>query len=59
MLIAVDNGYQAVMMAPTEILADQHAKSITKMLINMNEAYPDKKINVSLLIGGQKKIAEE
>jgi len=55
MLIAVDNGYQAVLMAPTEILADQHAKSISGMLEKLNEAYPDKKLNVSLLIGGQKK----
>ena len=29
MLIAVDNGFQAVLMAPTEILADQHAKNIS------------------------------
>jgi ATP-dependent DNA helicase RecG len=29
MLIAIDNGYQACMMAPTEILAQQHYQSIT------------------------------
>jgi len=30
MLIALDNGYQSVLMAPTEILAQQHYKSITE-----------------------------
>ncbi len=28
MLIAIDNGYQAALLAPTEILADQHSKNI-------------------------------
>ena len=32
MLLAVDNGYQACMMAPTEILARQHFATITRML---------------------------
>lgn len=32
MLIALENEYQAVMMAPTELLADQHAHSIARML---------------------------
>ncbi len=32
MLLAVDNGYQACMMAPTEILARQHFATVTKML---------------------------
>ena len=31
-LLAVDNGYQACIMAPTEILANQHYETITKML---------------------------
>ncbi len=35
MLLAVDNGYQACMMAPTEILARQHFATITKMLGDM------------------------
>ncbi len=32
MLIAMDNGYQACLMAPTEILAEQHYNTIVKML---------------------------
>jgi len=32
MLVAVENGYQAVMMAPTEILAEQHARNIRRLL---------------------------
>lgn len=47
MLIAVTNGYQAVLMAPTEILADQHFKKIHHFL----EASG---FNVALLLGGQK-----
>jgi ATP-dependent DNA helicase RecG len=32
MLLAVENGYQAVLMAPTELLAEQHARSLATML---------------------------
>ena len=32
MLLAVDNGYQACLMAPTEILAEQHAATLRRML---------------------------
>jgi ATP-dependent DNA helicase RecG len=32
MLIALDNGYQACLMAPTEILANQHFKTISSLL---------------------------
>ncbi|MBQ7421580.1 MAG: ATP-dependent DNA helicase RecG [Prevotella sp.] len=36
MLIAVDNGFQACMMAPTEILAEQHLSTIQEFLHGMN-----------------------
>ncbi len=32
MLMAIDNGYQACMMAPTEILATQHLETVTNLL---------------------------
>ena len=35
MLIAADNGFQSVLMAPTEILAQQHFNSITDLLKDM------------------------
>ena len=47
MLIALDNGYQACMMAPTEILAAQHYETITKLLFGMN-------VRVELLMGSVK-----
>ncbi len=55
MIIAADNGYQSVMMAPTEILADQHYKNISKMLNDFTNKNKLEPIHVSLLIGGQSK----
>ncbi len=55
MLIAVDNGFQAVLLAPTEILADQHAKNISKLLNRLSTANKEHVIKLNLLIGGQKK----
>ena len=52
MLIVVENGYQAVLMAPTEILADQHFKRITEMMRPCG-------FIVDELIGGQKKSERE
>jgi ATP-dependent DNA helicase RecG len=54
MLIAVDNGYQAALMAPTEILADQHARNISALMKQLEEK-SGHKVKVSLMIGGQKK----
>ncbi len=59
MLIAVDNGFQAVMMAPTEILADQHAKNISRLMSKLSVVHKEKEIKVSLLLGGQKKSLKE
>ncbi|RMG49023.1 MAG: ATP-dependent DNA helicase RecG [Acidobacteria bacterium] len=33
MMIAVENGYQAALMAPTEVLATQHARNLQKLLL--------------------------
>jgi len=55
MLIAIDNGYQAALMAPTEILADQHAKNIASLVSKI----AGRQIKVSLLLGGQKKSVRE
>jgi ATP-dependent DNA helicase RecG len=48
MLIAIDNGYQACIMAPTEILATQHYNTLSKLLHGIN-------IKISLLTGSTKK----
>lgn len=58
-LIAVDNGFQAALMAPTEILADQHAKTISDMMRKLKKVHPQKEVKVSLLLGGQKKSERE
>ena len=44
MLIAIDNGYQACIMAPTEILAEQHLQTIADFLKGMD-------LRVELLTG--------
>ena len=49
-LLAIGNGFQAALIAPTEILATQHFESIREMLSEMN-------IKVELLTGSVKKKA--
>lgn len=48
MLMAVDNGFQACIMAPTEILANQHFKTISKFCSEIG-------VSVRLLTGSTKK----
>ena len=47
-LVAVENGCQAAFMAPTEVLADQHFRTLSHLLRGID-------VNVRLLVGGQKK----
>ncbi len=47
MLIAIDNGFQATFMAPTEILATQHYDTLQQLLGNMD-------VSVELLTGSTK-----
>ena len=48
MLLAIDNGFQSCLMAPTEILAYQHYHGLKDLLGEMN-------VNISLLTGSTKK----
>ena len=47
MLIAIDNGFQSCILAPTEILANQHFKSLRELLIDYD-------VKVDLLTGSSK-----
>ncbi len=47
MLLAIDNGFQAAFMAPTEILASQHFETLTGFLENIG-------LNIKLLTGSSK-----
>ncbi len=52
MYAAVRSGFQAAMMAPTEILAKQHYASFSKM-------FKDKGVSIVLLLGGRSKAKTE
>jgi ATP-dependent DNA helicase RecG len=52
MLIAIDNRYQACIMAPTEILAKQHYQTISKLLEGID-------IKICLLTGSSKKTSRK
>ncbi len=52
MLMAIENGYQAAMMAPTEILAEQHFR-------NINTALEQIGVRTVILLGGQTKKVRE
>ncbi|MEX0685204.1 MAG: ATP-dependent DNA helicase RecG [Balneolales bacterium] len=47
MLMAIDNGYQAAFMAPTEILGEQHYRTLSGYLKPLG-------LNIRLLLGNQK-----
>ena len=53
MLLAIENGFQSILMAPTEILVEQHFNSISKLLFNQP------KIKIALLKGGVSKAKTE
>src|SRR5690606_10493368 len=48
MLLAIDNGFQACLMAPTEILATQHYNGLKELLEGMQ-------VKMALLTGSTKK----
>ncbi len=48
MLLAIDNGFQTCLMAPTEILATQHYNGLKELLQNMD-------VKIALLTGSTKK----
>ncbi|HBQ83864.1 MAG: ATP-dependent DNA helicase RecG [Bacteroidetes bacterium GWE2_41_25] len=52
MLIAIDNGYQACIMAPTEILANQHYNTICRLLHGID-------IKICLLTGSSKRTSRK
>jgi ATP-dependent DNA helicase RecG len=47
MLLAIDNGFQACLMAPTEILANQHFNGLSELAKDLN-------INIKILTGSTK-----
>ena len=52
MMMSIENGYQAALMAPTEILAEQHYLTLRKFLEDLG-------VHVVLLVGAQKKAERE
>jgi len=52
MLLAAANGYQSVFMAPTEVLARQHLRTLTRML--EDGALGNGQVKIAPLFGGQK-----
>ena len=52
MLIAIDNGYQTCIMAPTEILATQHYNTVSKLLEGLD-------VKIHLLTGSSKRASRK
>jgi ATP-dependent DNA helicase RecG len=59
MLLTVASGSQAVMMAPTEILAEQHYRTITDLLANLELRGGLSQLSIRLLIGSLKQAEKE
>ena len=53
-LVAIENGFQAALMAPTEILATQHYLSARKLLANSTSPTTGRPYRVTLLTGSLK-----
>ena len=57
MLVSVDGGHQAALMAPTEVLAEQHASGITRLLDGLripasDNLFGEREVRVELLTNG-------
>ena len=57
MLVSVDGGHQAALMAPTEVLAEQHASGITRLLSGLripatDNLFGEREFRVELLTNG-------
>ncbi len=57
MLLAADNEYQSCLMAPTEILAQQHFQTISSLLEKMPDWRSDRDVPVQILTGSTKAAA--
>jgi len=58
-LLTVASSLQAVIMAPTEILAEQHYKSVTQLLESISKLEPLVSVHIRLLIGSLKAAEKE
>jgi ATP-dependent DNA helicase RecG len=56
MLMAVASGKQCALMAPTEILAEQHYQTITELLANASDWSLERPISVVLLTGSLRRV---